>query len=401
MPLGRANLLEGIRVVELAEGIAIPYAGRLLRALGADVVKIERARVGDQARRVGPFAAGGGSLSFYYLNAGKRSLTLDVTQAKARELAIKLLAGADIFVCDRSIAAMQSWNLPYESLAELFPTLVIVVVRPFGLTGPWATLRSRSLNVYHASGMGFITRRRNAQGDTGPPMHAPGHQPDYFAALHAASAALTGLFQRRVSGCGQLIELSQQELLMALIYNPLAYYYYEDRVIGLGKEPQQAGGILPCKDGYVLISSNAERFWEGLIKLMGDPEWAEGGWWRDAENRFMNRDFLNGHLLEWLKEKNMREVNELCQNAHLPVGVLNTPKDVAEDRQLLARGFFEEWDERDLGPVKYPGLSFRLKDDSETVGADAPRLGEHTSEILEGLGLSQKEILALQQAGVV
>ena len=188
---------------------------------------------------------------------------------------------------------------------------------------------------------------------------------------------------------------------MALIYNPLAYYYYEDRVIGLGKEPQQAGGILPCKDGYVLISSNAERFWEGLIKLMGDPEWAEGGWWRDAENRFMNRDFLNGHLLEWLKEKNMREVNELCQNAHLPVGVLNTPKDVAEDRQLLARGFFEEWDERDLGPVKYPGLSFRLKDDSETVGADAPRLGEHTSEILEGLGLSQKEILALQQAGVV
>ena len=178
MPLGRANLLEGIRVVELAEGIAIPYAGRLLRALGADVVKIERARVGDQARRVGPFAAGGGSLSFYYLNAGKRSLTLDVTQAKARELAIKLLAGADIFVCDRSIAAMQSWNLPYESLAELFPTLVIVVVRPFGLTGPWATLRSRSLNVYHASGMGFITRRGNAHGDTAPPRHPPGHQPD-------------------------------------------------------------------------------------------------------------------------------------------------------------------------------------------------------------------------------
>lgn len=404
MRLSRSSLLEGVRVVELAEEVAGPYAGRLLRAAGAGVVKIEQLPHGDPARGRPPFAGKDGtetSLSFLYLNAGKKSVALDPGSSQGREAVEGLLARADILIIDRPASQMEALGLPYPELSTRFPQLVTVAVRPFGLSGPGAELRARALNVYHASGMGFITRRRNEEGDTGPPMRAAGYQADYFAALHAASSALAGLYHRRASGVGQLIELSQQELLMALIYNPLAYYYYEERVIGLGKEPQQAGGILPCRDGYVLIGSNEERFWEGLIRLMGNPEWAEGGWWRDAESRFINRDFLNGHLLEWLKDRTMREVNEQCQNAHLPVGILNRPKDVAEDRQLNARGFFELWHDPLLGPVRMPGLSFMLQQEEPPVSAPAPYLGEHTAEVLSELGWDAAAIANLRAAEAV
>ncbi len=405
MALTRDTLLDGVRVAELATERAGPYASRLLASLGASVVKVESPGTGDPGRRLGPFVRGAGgkeeSLTFYYLNFGKRGICLDISTASGRDVFLQLLATMDILISDHSGQEMQRLGLGYAELCANFPKLVIIAIRPFGLDGPWADHHARALNIYHASGLGYITRRRNEQGDIGPPMRAAGYQADYFAAIHGAAAAVGGLFHQRLSGSGQLIELSQQELLLALIYNPLAYYYYEQRVIGEGPQPQQAGGILPCKDGYVLLGSNEEHFGVTLIDLLGNPDWSEGGWWKDAESRFMNRDFLNGKLVEWLSELTMREFNEVCQARHLPVAVLNTPKDVGEHVQLKGRGFFEDWDDRDLGKVRFPGIPFRLSEHEQPIGSDAPRLGEHSAEVLQELGLKPSDISVLHQRGVV
>jgi crotonobetainyl-CoA:carnitine CoA-transferase CaiB-like acyl-CoA transferase len=251
---------------------------------------------------------------------------------------------------------------------------VVAVVRPFGLTGPYAEFEATHLNAWHSSAYGWMTRQK-VDDDLGPPLKGAGYIADYIAGVHIAGAALAAIHERHRSGRGQIAEVSEQEVMLSAGYIPVGFYFNDPEGLKVpGAEPPLVGAMHPCKDGQVLVTLFNEPQWEGMIRLMGNPDWAAGDWWRDAEARRLNLDYFDDRVEEWLLPQLKDEVVDACQEAHLPAAALATPQDLANDTQLAARGFFEEAPDALLGTLPQPGLSFRLHDVDAPTAARYPEL---------------------------
>ena len=402
-PISTPSALAGLRVVELGSMVAAPYCGKLLASLGADVVKVEPPKAGDPSRRRGPFPSDSPhperSGIFLYLNTGKRGVTLDVDDPQGREMLRQLAAGAGVIIhdCPPSLAAKR--GLEREWLAEINPSLIVAAITPFGSSGPNAGYAAQDVNVFHAGGEGNLLPNGLAL-DTFPgraPVAAGGMMASYQGGLTAAVGVLGAVIAQWNGADGQAVDCSMQEAQLAIGYLPIQRLEAEGFMETRFSRFFRMGGVMPAADGYVELLTLEPRQWEGLARLLGDPEWASPDKFRDpaAHGPAINenlRQWSAGHTREWLYREGQ---------AHgVPIAPYLTPNEVFDSPQQRERDFYQEVEHPSAGSYDYAGLPFRMSETPPGLRR-APLLGEHNTEVYGELGYSPEELIRLARAEVI
>ena len=386
--------LDGIRVLEVGHLVGAAYATKLLADLGADVVKIEPPRTGDDARRRGPFPHGEPhperSGLFLYLNANKRGVTLDLTRPAGRAAFDRLVTEADLLVHNVHPTEMAAHGLDWERLSALNPRLVMTSIAPFGLTGPLAHYRATDLVLWNAGGVATLN------GDPAhpelPPLKAFGDQAGFQAGLHAAIPSLAALFARMSTGRGDHVEVSTQEALASILELTFEFWPYCGLMASrLGAKPIQPLCFMECRDGWVYICCVEEHQWRRFVEIMGSPEWAEMEIFENRLARGANFDALQALLQEWCAEQSVYDLYEKAQAKRVPFAPVSTMGDLLASEHLRVRGFFATIDHPVAGSITMPGAPYRLSATPWEIRRPAPTLGQHNQEILAPLGIDVAE----------
>ncbi len=402
-----ATALGGLCVLECAQSIAGPFCGKLLAGMGADVTKIEPPRVGDVARHHEPFFADQpdpeGSGLFLYLNADKRSVTLDLRSATGRELFDQLVKQADVLIEDARPDDLQPLGLDYPRLQVINPQLIEVSVTPFGRTGPHSTWKAYEVNVFHGGGEGYLLPNGLAY-ELAPdrePLKAGGYTADYHAGVSAAIGALGALYARAITGAGQHVDVSKQEAQTSLNMTTISRYLNGTLETRTNRSFTYCG-VLPCEDGYVEVLTLDQHQWERLVDLMGSPAWAQEERFREPLSRGQHGAEINRYLREWSRDFTREELYRRAQEKGVPLGPYYTPEDVVNSEHEQARGFFASIDHPRTGPVVYPTWPYKLSATPPRLERGAPLLGQHNREILcEQLGVPVEDLPRLATTGVI
>ncbi|MGI8554170.1 MAG: CaiB/BaiF CoA transferase family protein [Dehalococcoidia bacterium] len=375
--------LAGIRVIELATGVAGPYCGKLLAGLGATVIKLEPPG-GDPTRREGPFP--GDVLDpersglFLHLNTGKRSVQLCLDTEDGRHTRDRLLAGADVLILSHRPAQLLALGLDLAELERNFPRLVIVDVTSFGLTGPYADYQGSELIVYALSGYMMLTGAFDRE-----PIKAYGSLVAYEAGAQAALGTMAALIARHEDGRGQIVDVSAMEAGTFLIggVEQSAYFFKRvvrrngTRLLGFAAEYSYPSTIRPCRDGYVHCHSN-NRHLDLLAALIPHPRLL------DPEllvAMMGHADEIDAIMDEWLADKDRHEVVHRAQELRLPFTEVMQPGEVMADRHHRVRGSLIMVDHPGAGPVLQPGAPFRMSAKPWQNGP-VPMLGQDKEEVL-------------------
>ena len=402
--------LEGLRILDLTQGVAGPYCTKLLSDYGADVLKIERPEGGDPARRAGPFPDDEPhperSGLFLDLNTGKRSLTLNLKTESGQRILRRLAASADAVVENFRPGTLARLGLSEEQLAELNPATALVSISNFGQHGPYRDFEADDMLLY-AMGGGLAITAYPGREPSRPWLYAP----LFLAGAMSASYSLGAITSSVRFGEGERVDLSIQEILASSLdrasQNLMAYSYggelfvTEDCNLRASAFPNGVyGGQLPCKDGYVNFLCYP-YWWDRFCRMVGREDLIDDTSYSD---NLLDPAFgpqLDALIYPWLLERTKIEVMDAAQAQGVPVAALNTTADLFADRQLRARGYFVELDHPETGPREYPGAQFKMSETPASIRR-APLLGEHTLEVLtEQLGYSPEDVSILRQRNVV
>lgn len=374
----RGGALAGLEVLELGAGVAAPYCTKLLADLGANVIKLEAPEGGDPARRYGPLIDGTPdperSGAFLYLNTSKRSVRLDPATETGRAAFLSLVGRADLLVEDRAPGALAALGLGYETLSRVNPRLVVMSLTPFGQTGPHAPHHSRHLNLFHCGGHASPFALVGA-GDRAP-ARAGGYLAEYDAGLTAALGALAALYGREGSGRGEHVDCSKQEALMCLERVTIGRFANEPNPFGDRRGP---GGVSRAKDGWVMLTTLEKHQWQGLVRAMGDPEWAKADWCATPEGRMAHFAEIAERKDEWGSSMLREDIYHAAQAEGTPAAPVRSVDEVLAWRQLRERGFFREVEHPRAGTLSMPSAPYTFSK-TPWVGTRAPLLGEHEAE---------------------
>lgn len=392
-----AGPLAGVRVLDLAQGIAGPYATKWLGGLGADVIKIEPPS-GDPSRWAGPFPNDApdpeASGLYLYLNTSKRSVTLELGTEEGCGVLRDLAATADIVVESFEPGYLAGRGLGYESLREANPELVLVSVTPFGQDGPYAGMPADEITLYALSGHMWLTGDPHQ-----PPLKNGGSQPSYQAGLNALTAAIVAYFGSMMHGEGTHVDLSAQETLAGMLelYGPFASQ--------AGIKPRRRGntvsaiyGTYQCADGYAGVYC-LPRNYENMATAVGIPELLEPPF-IDADERLRSNDMLEALLSGWFFQHSGKDVFELGKVHRFPAGYVATVEDLVESEQLHERHFFAEDEHPRAGHLRFPGHLW-LSSEHGWENNRAPMLGQHTDEVLGEYGIDAERREQLRAAGAL
>jgi crotonobetainyl-CoA:carnitine CoA-transferase CaiB-like acyl-CoA transferase len=381
--------LEGVRVLELGELVSASFAAKMMADLGADVVKVEPPE-GERARRRGPFPPDVDpdapdlerSGLFLALNANKRSLCLDLARADDRVRLDALVAAADLLIHNLSPARSEALGLSPERLRASRPDLVACQVTPFGLTGPHRDYRAEELTVQHGGGWGWLSPGAS-EFPALPPLKAFGHQADFQAAIAAAAASLAALYRARRTGCGEHIDLSAQSYVASFLEQAFLYWTYPGLLASrVGARGLNPWGIYRCRDGLIFLVSVEEDQWQRLVEFMGNPEWASLEIFEGFKNRHANADALRMLVQEWISDLSLDELFHEGQKRRICLAPVLSMEELGRQPQLRARDFFVRSVHPRAGAFEVPGPPYRLRDAWWQIRRSAPRLGEHTDEVL-------------------
>jgi crotonobetainyl-CoA:carnitine CoA-transferase CaiB-like acyl-CoA transferase len=398
--------LEGIKIVELGEMVSAPFCARLFADYGADVVKVEPPVRGDVARAWGPFPNDEPhpekSGTFFFLNTNKRGVTLDVASPAGREIFLRLLAGADALVENHLPPRMRDWQLDYASIRAANPDLVVISITPYGQTGPYADWNGYDLNAYHLTGASHRYCGRPGEA----PLEHGTFAADFYGAMTAATWGMAAIYGRARTG-GQQIDVSSAEAIAATFVggqNIGAYAQdgaWEHRT-GVGMPLGAPATILPCKDGHVWMLALEAGQWNGLARVMGNPEWMQTEMFQDMFARAQNSDVIYPLLEEWTMQHGKFEIMERCQEAGCPVTAVFTVAEAAEHPHIAARNYLVDLEHPVLGRVRSLGAPFKLPECPGGPARPAPLLGEHNRDVFgDALGMSANEMESLRAAGVI
>jgi crotonobetainyl-CoA:carnitine CoA-transferase CaiB-like acyl-CoA transferase len=373
-----------IKIVEYGEGISAAFAAKLLADLGADVVKVEPPE-GDVTRRRGPFPEDKPdpekSGLFVYLNTNKRGVVADLTAIDGRESLSRLLEGADILLHNVSPPERNAHGLDSTALCARYPRLIVAAISIFGETGPYANYKGYELTAANASGWAFVSPGASPYPEL-PPLRCFGEQCDFQAGVHTAMATLAAYMHRRQSGQGQAIEISEREVVTALIENNLLHYTYAGQVASrLGNRVIGPWFIADCSDGQIFVIAVEEAQWKRLVELMGNPEWAQDELFRDRLSRAQNNDALKALMSEWIAGWRVQDLYRAAQEHRIPFAPINTMRSLYESEHLRDREFFLQLDQPGIGQLRMPGMPSRYGSSHWAIRRPAPRLGQHNREI--------------------
>ncbi|MCB1032559.1 MAG: CoA transferase [Acidobacteria bacterium] len=395
----RRRPLEGIRVLELGQILAGPFAGALLAYYGAEVVKVEPPGTGDPIRgwRV---VEDGTSLWWYSLGRNKKCITLDLRQERGREIARSLASRVDVLIENFRPGTLEGWGLDPEELRRQRPELIVARVSGYGQTGP---LASRPGYASVCEGFGGLRAVTGFPG--GPPVRQNLSLGDSLAGLHAAFGVLLALLERQRGGKGQTIDLG----IFEAVYNMMEAVVPEYDRCGVVRGPSGSTitGVVPTNtylaaDGkYVIIGGTGDSIFRRLMEAAGRPDLAEDPRLATNDGRVAHQQEVDYALAAWTATLPAAAVLRILEAASVPAGPIYDVRDMMADEHYRARGLFEEV-QAGGRPLEIPALLPKLSETPGRTDWPGPPLGRHNREVLQGwLELSEDEIRSLETAGVI
>ena len=393
----------GLKVLEISSMVSAPFCGKLLASLGAEVVKIEPPKTGDPSRRRGPFPGDIPHVErsglFLYLNTGKKSITLDLDDHQGKKILWELTEKVDVLIHDLSPARASACGISQDRLAAARPGLIAAAITPYGSTGPYSDYVANDINVFHAGGEGNLLPNGLAL-DIFPdraPITAGSMMGSYQGGLSAAVGIAGAIYAKWGGSPGQFIDCSTQEAELTIGYVPFQRLESEGMVETRFSRYFRVGGVMPATDGYVEVLTLEPRQWENLGVFLGGPDWADPEKFQDPATHGPE---INRNLREWTATKTKEWLYHQGQAQGVPFAPFYTPKEVFESPHQRERGFFVPVDHPEAGTYDYAGLPFRMTETPPDLDR-APLLGEHNCDVLQTLGYSGEEIVALARSGVV
>jgi len=381
--------LSGIRVLDFTTTIAGPHCARLLADLGADVIKIE-ATEGDMMRSRPPLREGA-STSFGGLNAGKRSVVLDLKRPEAQEAVRRLLATTDVLVENFRPGVMQRFNLDYASVVPRKPDLVYCSISGFGQTGPSAGLAAYAPMIHASSGYDLAHLAYQPGRDR--PDNCGIYTADYMTGTYAFGAVMTALFQRQATGRGQWIDVSMLETMLSLTAGEVQAAQFPVPPPG-----RPMFGPVRTADGYVMPAVASERTFQGLCRAAGRPDWIADPRFADYNDRRRNWGLFVDELETWSGTQTTAACQAAFDREGVPSSPYRTVREAMADPQLAHRGAFATV--RDAGGAfQVLNPPFRLSGAAVQVGGFSSALGEHTGSVLRDAGYTDDEIAAMTATG--
>jgi CoA:oxalate CoA-transferase len=398
--------LEGVKILEYCKTVSGAYTTKLMADLGAEVIKIETPECGDEARKRPPFPGDvpdpEKSGLFLYLNINKLGVTLDPRKPAGADIFKKLVRDVDILVEDGAPGEMEALGLGYETLQALNPGLIMASITPFGQSGPYKDYKAYQLNIAHASGQTCLLPLPSPSLDK-PPVKPGGNASDYDPAMVASVAIMAALFWKAITGKGQFIEISKLEALMSM-QRVESVTFANDGVImsRTGIANPMPGGVMPCKDGYVVSVSPEDHQWNALMELMGNPEWSKKDWCSNSVARTVHAAELTLMIMDWMKDHTKEEIYRKGQALSCPISPLHSSEDMVKSEQFQARDFFVEMDHPGIGKLKFPSSPYRFSKTPWQLNRMAPKLGEHNEEVFgRRLGTAGEELVKHKEAGII
>ena len=394
------HVLSGFRVLDITQFIAGPTATRFLAQMGAEVIKIEIAPIGDRAR-VLPVLKNGRSSHFVQHNLGKKSLCLDLKQPRAMELIKRLLARIDVFVENFSPGTISRMGLGYEVIKQINPRIVMCSLSTFGQTGRLSSLTG--FDFIGASYAAIISAfNANHQGTPALP-HVP--IGDVMTGVHAVAAIASALLYRERTGKGQLVDVSLLDSYFNCHEVTTTDLYR--RQMEAGQASSQGTAIVPMaifkgRRHYICVMAPQDHLWRSLCAAIGRPELGEDPRFINHAARARNEKELMALVQSWFDGKDDDEALAILEQHHVPAAPVLSLIEAIDNPYLGERGTVRNATDRILGEIKLPGLPLRFSEFPGELPLEAPLMGEHNRQVLsECLGLSEAEIDELERAGVL
>jgi len=384
--------LAGLRVLELARILAGPWAGQLLADLGADVIKVERNGPGDDTRAWGPpfvAAADGGHLGaayFHGANRGKRSIEVDFASAEGQRIVKKLAARSDVLIENFKVGGLIKFGLDYKSLAPANPRLIYCSVTGFGQTGPHAARAGYDLMAQGIGGIMGLTGTADSE-----PLRVGVPISDIFSGVYAVVGILAALARREKTGRGGYVDTALVDSTVGVLSNQALNYLVS------GEIPKRIGNTHPnlvpyqvfaVADGLIIIATGNDGQFVKLCGILGAPQLAEVPAYQDNKGRLAHRAELVGKLSALTTRLKRDELLDKLETAGIPAGPINDLEQVFADPQVVHRGMRLELKSEAAKGGTIPGVRTPIVLDGAPMASDrpAPRLGEHTAEILREIG---------------
>ena len=383
---------EGVKVLDLSQGVAGPYCAMHLARNGADVIKVEPTGIGCWSRRLGKHT-GDQTAHSVIVNRAKRSLAIDLKTKEGVEIVQKLAAGCDVFIQNYRVGKIDKFKLDYASVAKVNPDVVYLSITGFGAKGPRADQPATDSVMQAYTGMMSINR------DTaGSPQRIEMLAIDFSTGLYAFQAVASALYRKAVKGRGTHIQTSLLECALALQEGAMMEHHLQG---GAAEPIGMPVGMFKTKDGYMSVNARRDEHFKRLCNLLGKPEWISDPRYADSRARVENRVQLMAALRPFFETKTSDEWVELLSGIDILKAKVNTYDDLFVDPQVQQNGAVH-WVENDtLGRVPMGNLCGQQPLQSGDRLAHAPHVGEHTREILAEMGYAGTEIDRLGASGVV
>ncbi|MBT9458324.1 MAG: CoA transferase [Burkholderiaceae bacterium] len=398
-PAPHPAALQGLRVIEMGQLIAGPFAGKTLGDFGAEVIKIEAPGGGDPLRNW-RLLKNGTSVWWQVSSRNKQSLALDLRTEEGQDIARRLIKEADVLIENFRPGTLEGWGMGWEQLSALNPGLVMLRISGYGQTGPY-----RDLPGFGAIGeaMGGL---RHLTGEPGRvPVRVGVSIGDTLAALHGVIGVLTALYHRKVNGGqGQVIDVALHEAVFNVMESLIPEYS------AFGAVREAAGSALPgiapsnayrCSDGYVLIAGNGDSIFKRLMEAIGRSDLGNAPDLASNAGRVARVAEIDAAIERWSQGRTVTEVLTQLGAARVPAGKVYTAKDIAEDPHYRARDMIVTQQTRDGYTLEVPGVVPKLSVTPGTLRMSAPHLGDDTDAVLRGMGLTAEQIALLRSKGVV
>ena len=392
--------LEGIRVLDLTRALAGPFCTLMLGDNGADVIKVEIPGTGDDTRKWGPPFIGEESAYYLSINRNKRSLTLNLQDAQAQEVFMKLAKDIDVVVENFTPGVMGRFGLDYDAVKAVSPKVVYCSISGFGQDGPYRNRPAYDQIMQGVGGLMSITGEPD-----GEPQKIGIAVTDIGAGMWSAFAIMAALNHRGKTGEGQYIDISMLDAQVAWLTYQAAFFFAN------GEAPKRMGAAHPtlvpyqafmCKDGkYINVAVGSERIWERFCQGMEREDLKDHPDYATNSVRVNNRGAMVSMLQEIFLTRPVAEWVEDLQAANVPCGPINDLADVFADPQVLARNMYLEMAHPTLGSIKQTGLPIKFSLTPGGLDRHPPLLGEHNQEILQSLGYSDADVQSLKEQSVI
>jgi len=395
------SALTHVRVLDLTRFLAGPFCTTMLADMGADVVKVEAPKGGDEGRYGYP-PVDGVPVFFQALNRNKRGITLDLRKDEGRAILRRLLPHFDVFVENFAGGTLARWGLAPEDLCREHPKLVVASLSGFGQTGPWRDRPSYDIITQAASGFMSLT------GFPGnPPTRGGGSLGDYVQGLFGAIGVLGALVARDRTGRGQAIDVSSQDAMFSLLDQ------WPSLFAASGRLPRQVGNrhlaavpydAYQARDGWLVIAVASNKLFRQLCAAIGRHELGDDLRFRGVVSRLEHGDEINAIVSAWVGQHTVEEVLAILgpDGAGVPCAPVYTVDQLVDHPQLVARGMIERVPHPKLGEMLVPGVVIKMSETPGAIRTLGPEIGQHTDEVLaELLGLSSDDLARLRAEQVI